>query len=120
MKTKVWLVTLFSVLCAVYASDLMAQKESNTATVYFYVEAMECNNCKARIEKNIAFEKGVTDLECDLPSKMVAVTYRKDKTNPEKLARAFEKLKLPVKVVPVADKSKEKKEKAKTKEKTKE
>lgn len=102
MKTKVLLISLLSVLCMAYSGDLFAQKEKKTATVYFYVEEMECKNCQAKVEKNIPFEKGITDLKCDLPSRMVAVTYRKDKTNPEKIAKAFEKLKMPVKEVPVA------------------
>jgi len=111
MKKNIVLVAFISLLCAFFTNDLMAQKEkkdSKTTTVYFYVEEMECKNCQATVEKNIPFEKGVTDLKCDLPSKMVAVTYRADKTDSKKLAVAFEKIKMPAKEVPVAAEPKKK------------
>jgi copper chaperone CopZ len=54
--------------------------------------SMTCGNCQAKIEKNIAYEKGVKDLVVDLPSKIVTVTYRTDKTSPEKLEKAIQKL----------------------------
>lgn len=101
MKTKVVLTGLFSLLCLVFAGDLAAQKEQKTETVYFFVEELNCKNCQARVEKSISFEKGVTDLQCDLPSKMVAVTYRPDKTTVKKIVSAFEKIKMTAKEVPV-------------------
>ena len=48
-------------ICAVftfstaYAQDAKKKKE----TVTFFVEGMDCANCVKKIEKNIAFEKGV-------------------------------------------------------------
>jgi len=54
--------------------------------------SMACENCKAKIEKNIAFEKGVKDLKVDLPTKTVTIAYRKDKTNPDKLEKAIQDL----------------------------
>ncbi|HBB92438.1 MAG: hypothetical protein A2X22_10510 [Bacteroidetes bacterium GWF2_49_14] len=54
--------------------------------------SMTCANCQAKIEKNIAYEKGVKDLVVDLPSKIVTITYRTDKTSPEKLEKAIQKL----------------------------
>jgi len=53
---------------------------------------MNCDNCVKKIEKNIAFEKGVTDLKCDLETKTAEVTYNTDKTSEEKLVKAFEKI----------------------------
>ena len=101
MKTKVVFGVLFSMFCAMLASNSFAQDNKGVEIVYFYVEGMNCENCQAKIEKNVSFEKGVTDLVCDLSSKMVAISYKKDKTNPKKLAKAFEKIKMPAKVVPV-------------------
>lgn len=54
--------------------------------------SMTCNACKETIEKNIAFEKGVKDLSVDLESKIVTIKYNKEKTNPEKLEAAIQKL----------------------------
>ena len=44
------------------------------------------------VEKNIAFEKGVTDLKCDLSTRTAIVTYKTDKTSKTRLAAAFKKI----------------------------
>ena len=74
------------------ASAQEKQKKSKNQTTTFLVEGMHCENCVKSIEKNIAFEKGVTDLKCDLKTKTVKVTYNSDKTTEEKLITAFEKI----------------------------
>lgn len=51
-----------------------------------------CSNCKTRIEKNIAFERGVRDLVVSLPDCTVTITYRTDKTTAEALCQAVSKL----------------------------
>lgn len=81
-------------LCAVVAcSTAFAQEAKNKKEkVTFKVEGMDCNNCVKKIEKNIAFEKGVTDLKCDLSTRTAEVTYRTDKTSTDKLTTAFKKL----------------------------
>jgi Cu+-exporting ATPase len=66
-------------------------KKNPTETVTFSVN-MDCDNCVKKVEKNIAFEKGVTDLKCDLPTKTVKVTYRTDRTDEKKLVAAFKKI----------------------------
>ncbi len=81
-------------VCAVLAvSSAYAQDEKKKKdTVTFYVEGMKCANCQKKVEKNIAFEKGVTDMKCDLKTRTVEVTYKTDKTSKTKLASAFEKI----------------------------
>lgn len=66
-------------------------KKPTTEKVTFDV-SMECHNCQLRIEKNIAWEKGVKDLAVDLEHKTVTVTYNPQKTTEEKLQKAIEKL----------------------------
>jgi len=77
-------------LSVAFAQD--AKKKSNKETVTFVVDGMDCANCVKKIEKNIAFEKGVTDLVCDLPTKTAKITYRSDKTNEGNLTAAFKKI----------------------------
>ena len=48
--------------------------------------------------KNIAFEKGVKDIVCDLDTKTVTVTFDADKTNTEALLKAFDKIGKPATV----------------------
>jgi copper chaperone CopZ len=67
--------------------DLKNDKE----TVVFNV-SMSCENCQKRIEKNIAFEKGVTDMKVSLDDKTVEVEFKKSQTTVEKLQAAIEKL----------------------------
>ena len=75
---------LFCAVCTVsmtFAQDAKKKKDSVT----FFIEAMDCDHCIKKIEKNIAFEKGVTDLKCDLST-------RTDKTSKTRLAAAFKKI----------------------------
>ena len=59
---------------------------------------LHCQGCCDKIMKNIAFEKGVKDLVCDLESKTVMVTYDADKTDVPALLKAFEKIGKPAQV----------------------
>ncbi len=68
-----------------------AQKTKNIEEVKIKA-SMKCGGCKAKIEKNIPFEKGVKELSVDLETKTVTIKYITDKTNPENLVSALEKL----------------------------
>lgn len=80
--------TLFA-FSLTYAQDAKKDKKE---TVTFLLDGMDCANCVKKVEKNIAFEKGVTDLKCDLPTRTAEVTYRTDKTDETKLVAAFKKI----------------------------
>ncbi|MDH6357175.1 heavy-metal-associated domain-containing protein [Parabacteroides sp. PF5-9] len=77
-------------ITSVSAQD--AKKKKGKETVTFFIEAMDCDHCVKKIEKNISFEKGVTDLKCDLSTRTAMVTYRSDKTTEENLTGAFKKI----------------------------
>ncbi|MDL2282176.1 heavy-metal-associated domain-containing protein, partial [Parabacteroides sp. OttesenSCG-928-G06] len=87
---------LLIALCALFTFSIAeaqdSKKKSNKETVKFQVEGMDCANCVKKVEKNIAFEKGVTDLKCDLPTQTAQVTYRTDKTTEKKIVDAFKKI----------------------------
>ena len=87
LLTMVCIVVAFSMS---YAQD--APPKNKKETVTFLVENMHCDNCIKKIEKNIAFEKGVTDLACDLSTLTAEVTYRTDRTTEDKLIAAFQKI----------------------------
>ena len=59
---------------------------------------LHCQACCDKIMKNIAFEKGVKDIVCNLEEKTVTVTYDANKTNVPTLLKAFEKIGKPAKV----------------------
>lgn len=66
-------------------------KQSNKRTVVLHCD-LHCQGCCDKIMKNIAWEKGVKDLVCDLRKKTVTVTYDTRKTDLETLLKAFEKI----------------------------
>lgn len=83
-----------ALICAVFTFSTVYAQEAKKGkeSVTFYVEGMECANCQKKVEKNISYEKGVTDLKCDLTTRTVTVTYKADKTSKTKLATAFKKI----------------------------
>lgn len=88
------LTSILALVILISGSAFAQSKKSNKQekeTVTFAV-SMTCENCKKRIEKKIAYEKGVTDMYVDLGNKTVKVEYKKDKTSPEKLQTAIEEL----------------------------
>lgn len=94
MKSKIFAPFLMLMLLVggtVFAQDKKTDKKNEKETVLFDV-SMHCENCKKRIEKTIAYEKGVTDMNVDLPNKTVMVEFKKDKTSVTKLQTALEKL----------------------------
>lgn len=60
-------------------------------TVVFDVD-IHCDGCITKIEKNITFERGVKDLECDLKEKTVTIVYDPEKTDIPHLQAAFAKI----------------------------
>lgn len=66
---------------------------------------LHCQGCCDKIMKNIAYEKGVKDLQFDLKNKTVTLTFDKRKTDLPTLLKAFEKLGKPAK--PIAPKEQE-------------
>jgi len=93
------------VLCVVFAGSMAyaqnkdSKKKNAKETVTFVVDGMDCANCVKKIEKNISFEKGVTDLKCDLSTRTAEITYRSDKTTEDNLVSAFKKIGMEAKTV---------------------
>ncbi|OJX83875.1 MAG: hypothetical protein BGP01_10745 [Paludibacter sp. 47-17] len=90
MKTK----QIFSLVLTVLvltSSMVVAQTKAGSDKVVFDVN-MHCEACQKKIEKNIAFEKGVKAMEVSLENKTVALNYDAKKTSPEKLQAALVKL----------------------------
>lgn len=100
MKTT--LIILLSVLSLSFTQAAFAQKANNSKTTLFYVH-MHCISCKERIEKNIAFEKGVKDMEVNFDAKTVTITYDVRKTSDEKLLAAFNKLDYEASLKPLSE-----------------
>lgn len=63
----------------------------NICTVVFSVPQMVCENCEAKVKKNIKNLKGLKSLKTDVPNHTVTVTYDADKTTVKKIQDAFRK-----------------------------
>lgn len=96
MKTIKLIIATLLILISV--ATFAKNKIENDTTICFHV-AMDCMSCKQKIEKNIAFEKGVKALEVNFADKTVRVKYNKLKNSSEHLKQAIEKLKYEVEIV---------------------
>lgn len=90
MKTKSIVLLLIVALLA--GSQVLAQEKKKSKEWVTFLVSMSCGNCQKKIEKNIAFEKGVSDLIVNLEDKTVTIEYQVKKTNPDKLKAAIEDL----------------------------
>ena len=89
-KFFIFVLVVFSSTFFIHAQDSKKTKSKYEETV-FKVN-MSCQNCQAKIEKNIPWEKGVKDLKVDLEKKTVTVQYDQKKTTEANLEQAIKKL----------------------------
>ena len=93
MKKYLFIFSLLSfVLCPL---SLMAKPAKQTVVLSC---DLHCQGCCDKVMKNIAYEKGVKDLSCDLKAKTVTVTYDAAKTDIPTLLKAFDKINKPARV----------------------
>lgn len=81
------LITILLIACM----SVGAWARGERKTVVFDVD-VHCQGCITKIEKNIAFEKGVKDLLCSLEDKTVTIVYDPEKTDVKRLQEAFAKI----------------------------
>ena len=86
---------LLIILLALLPMELAAKPNKQVVVLSCDIH---CQGCCDKIMKNIAFEKGVKDIVCDLKTKTVTVTYDANKTDIPTLLKAFEKIGKPAKV----------------------
>lgn len=78
--------------------NVQAEKKGEK-TVVFNAN-LHCISCKAKVEKNIPYEKGVKNLKVDMEKQTISITFREDKNTVENLRKAIEKLNIEVKETP--------------------
>ncbi len=84
MKLQTLLIVLL------FTGNLLAQGQGKITEIKIKTSS-QCEMCKERIEKTLAFEKGVKKAELDLELKIVTVSYKKEKTDPAALRKAISK-----------------------------
>ncbi|MCM1319922.1 MAG: heavy-metal-associated domain-containing protein [Muribaculaceae bacterium] len=85
MKIKLLLAALLLSVTSLCAKDLQT-------IVFTPNPPMSCQNCENKIKGNLRFEKGVKDIRTDLKAQEITITYDADKTTPEKLVTALDKI----------------------------
>lgn len=63
-----------------------AQAQKNIKSVSIKTSAV-CDMCKATLEKDLTFEKGVKSVNLDVESKILLIDYVEGKTNPDLLRK---------------------------------
>ncbi|MDE6578393.1 MAG: heavy-metal-associated domain-containing protein [Muribaculaceae bacterium] len=86
MKKLIFLVPMIMVAFLGEAKDLKTLRVTTEPQ-------MSCSNCENKIKKNIRFEKGVHQISTDLKGQVVTIEYDADKTDEDKIIKAFEKIK---------------------------
>lgn len=101
---KKYLLLFVCILCSVLCAPLSAKQNKQVVVLSCNIH---CQGCIDKIMKNIAFEKGVKDIACDLDTKTVTVTYDANKTDVPALLEAFKKINKPATVKETEQKQKE-------------
>lgn len=111
MKTnlKVLLVALLTLFVGFASSEVNAQKKKKKMETVYYSAEIHCGGCKAKIEKNIPFERGVKSVIVDMKKNSVIVTFDPKKNNKDVITAALLKLEIPVKEIPAPKKEESKK-----------
>lgn len=92
MKKQILLIAMMMGALVVTAKDLRTLRVTTEPV-------MTCQNCENKIKKNIRFEKGVTKISTDIKAQVVTIIYDADKTDLDKLIKAFDKIKYKVTVL---------------------
>lgn len=92
MRTVHFLSAISLLMLLAFNTRVMGQeKAARTETVKIQTSAI-CEQCKERLEHNIAFEKGVKAVNLDLETKVLTVEYKAGKNSRDKLKKAVTKI----------------------------
>lgn len=106
MKPLQKIISMSLLLLLIFPVALLAQekKKSKTDKVEIQTSAI-CGMCKDRLEKNLAFEKGVKSVSLDDETKIITIEYKRGKNDKEKLKKAISKIGYDADDVPADEKA---------------
>ncbi len=67
-------------------------QEKKKKEIIIIQTSAQCEQCKDRIEKALAYTKGVKKSNLDLETKKISVIYNPEKTSPEKIREVISKV----------------------------
>jgi cation transport ATPase len=80
------------ILLSFAALQINAQDNNVKIDTVSIKTSAKCNDCKERLEHDMAFEKGVKAVELDNDTKILTIVYKTSKTSEEKLKIAVTKI----------------------------
>lgn len=93
------MVCLFALVSVGICSAQNGQAKGKNVVTTVFLTDIDCAHCSKKIMDNIPFEKGVKDVQVDVPTKKVTVVFDGTKNNNEQLIKAFTKIKVKAEVV---------------------
>ena len=91
---KIILMCLVALFGIGIANAQEPKKGDKKSVVVEFVTDIDCAGCAKKVTNTIPYEKGVKDVQVDVATKTVTVTYDPAKTNNETLVKAFSKIKI--------------------------
>ena len=91
---KIILMCLVALFGIGIANAQEPKKGDKKSVVVEFVTDIDCAGCAKKVTNTIPYEKGVKDVQVDVATKTVTVTYDPAKTNNETLVKAFAKFKI--------------------------
>lgn len=92
MKRSILSIVTLLFVFSIYAKDIQELVVTTTPP-------MSCQNCENKIKGNLRFEKGVKKIETNLSEQRVTIEYDAEKTDPEKIEKAFQQIGYKVEVI---------------------
>ena len=88
------ILVLFVALFSIAVADAQQPKGDKQNVTTTFVTDIDCAGCAKKVTNTIPYEKGFKDVQVDVASKTVKVTFDPTKTNNETLVKAFAKIKI--------------------------
>ncbi len=82
---------LLTLLTLLFTSENLWAQAGKSDTISIK-SSVVCGMCKERVEQNLAFEKGIRDVNVNLETKIVLVRFDPRKTNPAEIRKKISKL----------------------------
>ena len=86
---------MLAVVAGVATAAPKQKAEKKIATVVFTTD-LDCHHCAQKVLNTIPYEKGIKDVQVDVPTKTVTVKFDEAKNSTELLTKAFESIKVKV------------------------
>ena len=95
MKKIMMILAALAVVAGVATAAPKEKVEKKIVTVVFTTD-LDCHHCAQKVLNTIPYEKGIKDVQVDVPTKTVTVKYDAAKNSVESLTKAFESIKVKV------------------------